>query len=243
MSPDNASALSAVPRYARFLRWRFFGTARSACCYTYELWYSESECLGVLLHEGDRASLKGPDARVIWTVEASSYAEAVQKRDEFLASTGTAFASLGDHDACQRFLASGAYTPDRTERSASREPTTRVTQGAYLDDDGNEQSFEVPGWVSILPRLAAHLAETKTGLSLLLGQVFIERPNRELTSVLDELTVVDLRSYQGDSRMFQEFSGRIEDRTRLGELVSQRLGPSATKWRIVEAAVFKKRAG
>jgi hypothetical protein len=76
-----------------------------------------------------------------------------------------------------------------------------------------------------------------------LGQVFIERLNRELTSVLDELTVVDLRSYEGDSRMFQEFSGRIEDRTRLGELVSQRLGPNTTEWRIVEAAVFKKGAG
>ena len=40
----------------------------------------------MLLSEGDTASdhVKDPDARVIWTCEASTYEEAVQKRNEYL---------------------------------------------------------------------------------------------------------------------------------------------------------------
>lgn len=52
----------------------------------YELWYSESESSCALLHEGGIASdhLKEPDAKVIWTVEAETYEEALQKRNDFL---------------------------------------------------------------------------------------------------------------------------------------------------------------
>ena len=55
----------------------------------------------------------------------------------------------------------------------------------------------------------------------------------------DELTMVELHSYDDDSRMYQEFLGRIEDQTRIRELVSQRLGPGVTQWRIVEATVLR----
>ena len=65
----------------------------------YELWYSEPECFGILLAEGDTASLKGSRARLLWTVEASTYQEAVQKRDAFLEGTDSTFVSLRDRDA------------------------------------------------------------------------------------------------------------------------------------------------
>jgi len=52
----------------------------------YELWYSESECSYMLLYEGDTASdgLKEPDHKVIWAVEADTYEQALQKRNDFL---------------------------------------------------------------------------------------------------------------------------------------------------------------
>jgi hypothetical protein len=52
----------------------------------YELWYSESASSYALLYEGDTVSdhLKEPDAKVIWTVEADTYEEALQKRNDFL---------------------------------------------------------------------------------------------------------------------------------------------------------------
>jgi hypothetical protein len=52
----------------------------------YELWYSESASSYGLLYEGDTASdhLKEPDAKVIWTVEAEKYEDALQKRNDFL---------------------------------------------------------------------------------------------------------------------------------------------------------------
>jgi hypothetical protein len=55
----------------------------------YELWYSDAEQSGVLLTAADAASeqLKSRDARVVWSVEADTYAEAIRQRDEFLASS------------------------------------------------------------------------------------------------------------------------------------------------------------
>jgi hypothetical protein len=52
----------------------------------YELWHSESECSYTLLKEGDRSAehLKEADARVICVVEAETYEEALQKRNDFL---------------------------------------------------------------------------------------------------------------------------------------------------------------
>ena len=52
----------------------------------FELWHSESESSYALLYEGDTASdhLKPLDSRVIWTCEADTYEEALQKRNDFL---------------------------------------------------------------------------------------------------------------------------------------------------------------
>jgi hypothetical protein len=52
----------------------------------FELWRSESESSYMLLLEGDAASdhVKPEDAKVVWTIEASTYEEALEKRNEFL---------------------------------------------------------------------------------------------------------------------------------------------------------------
>ena len=52
----------------------------------YELWNAASASSYMLLFEGDTASdhVKEPDAKVIWTVEAETYEEALQKRNDFL---------------------------------------------------------------------------------------------------------------------------------------------------------------
>jgi hypothetical protein len=54
----------------------------------YELWQSECESTVsyMLLYEGDTASdhVKDPGSKVIWTCEADSYEEALQKRNDFL---------------------------------------------------------------------------------------------------------------------------------------------------------------
>lgn len=206
----------------------------------YELWYSEAECFGVLLAEGDTASLKGSRARLLWTVEASSYQEAVQKRDEFLERTDSTFVSLRDREALRGFFASGAYKPDRSTIAASREPTARATLVVYLDEDGERRSVEVPGWASLTPELVEQLAETTTGVWVIVEQIHIERPYRDLARAPEEITVVDLRSYEGKGRMIQEFSGHIDDQAQIGELVSRRLGPTVPHWRIVEATLMRR---
>lgn len=52
----------------------------------YELWYSESKGTYMLLFEGDTASdrSKEADAKVVWTVEAETYEEARQRRNDYL---------------------------------------------------------------------------------------------------------------------------------------------------------------
>ena len=52
----------------------------------YELWHSESASSYSLLYEGDTASdhTKEPDSKVIWTCEARTYEEALQKRNDYL---------------------------------------------------------------------------------------------------------------------------------------------------------------
>jgi hypothetical protein len=69
----------------------------------YELWHSASERSYILLLEGNRSAdeLKAPDARVIWTVEAYSYKDALQKRNDFLERTGVAPAPLADEHTLQ----------------------------------------------------------------------------------------------------------------------------------------------
>ncbi|HYR29814.1 MAG TPA: hypothetical protein VEU30_15195, partial [Thermoanaerobaculia bacterium] len=95
----------------------------------YELWYSPSEMAGVLLHESDRSSshFKASDAVVIWSVEAETYQEACQKRDEYLETVRSTFDILGRD----------------TE-------TTRFTLAQYVDEDGQERSLAAPGWVGMV---------------------------------------------------------------------------------------------
>lgn len=52
----------------------------------YELWHSETDRTYMLLFEGDTGSdrSKEPDAKVVWTVEADTYEEALQKRNDYL---------------------------------------------------------------------------------------------------------------------------------------------------------------
>lgn len=206
----------------------------------YELWYSEPECFGILLAEGDTASLKGSRARLLWTVEASTYQEAVQKRDAFLEGTDSTFVSLRDRDALRAFFASGAYRPDRSSTAAARGSTTRATIVVYLDDDGERRSLEVPGWANLTPELVAQLAEAGAGLSAILEQIFLERPYRDLAGAPAEITVVDLRSHDGNARMIQELSGHLHDQAQISELVSQRLGPAVAHWRIVQATLMRR---
>ena len=52
----------------------------------YVLWHSASESSYTFIHEGDATSdhFRPQDARVIWTVDADTYEEALQKRNDFL---------------------------------------------------------------------------------------------------------------------------------------------------------------
>jgi len=149
-------------------------------------------------------------------------------------------------------LLSDAEEPgrQRSDRSASSEQTTRVTAVVYVDGDGNEQSFEVPGWIGITADLAAysgdiaaHLAYAGADASCLttLKQIFIERPYRDFSTAPNEITVVVLRKAD-ESRMgmLQEFAGRIDDHSMLAALVGWRIGPDIAGWRFTEVRRFKR---
>ena len=191
----------------------------------YELWYSPSEMAAVLLHESDRSSsqLKAPDATVIWSVEADTYQEACQKRDEYFVSERSNFATFPD-------------------------TTTRFTIAEYLDRDGQQRSLAVPGWVG----MAKPLMDAGVEVSFVLGQLCVERPGTDAPFDMaefsrqagalgfEELTVVDLRSIDGMKRMCQEFYGRIEGQERIWYELWRRLGPEMSNWRIVEAMVFRR---
>ena len=193
----------------------------------YELWYSDSERTLSLLHEADASfrHFRAGDARVIWSIEADSYQEAAQKRDEFLT-------------AAQR---EGTIVVDRDMA------TTRFTQAAYLDADGQQQSLVAPGWVGMVqPLIDANISATA-----ILGQLYFERPGRD--APLDmagflkqvrahrerEITIVDLRSAEGEQRMCQEFYGRMEDPERIRYMVWRRLGSEMSNWRLVESFVLQ----
>jgi hypothetical protein len=138
-----------------------------------------------------------------------------------------------------------------SEQSASSEQTTRVTTVVFYDGDGNEQSFEVPGWIGITSKLAdhaseiaAHLSESeeKTGhLDTTLQQIYVERPYCDLSTAPKDITVVVLRrADESGMCMLQEFAGRLDDLTLLAALVHGRLGPSIADWRFDEVLAFTR---
>jgi hypothetical protein len=193
----------------------------------YELWHSATECTTVFLHESDRSSrqLKPADAKVIWEVEAHSYQEALQRRNEYFRSLERSGNAAFDQDTS----------------------TTRFTMGMYLGADGEERSLAVPGWVGMVPAfLEANIAASQD-----LGQMYFERPGRSapldmaefrrqvLARGMREITVVDLRSTKASERMCQEFYGRMEDPERIHHMVLRRLGSDLLDWTIVEAHVLR----
>ncbi|HEX2835228.1 MAG TPA: hypothetical protein VHW00_19600 [Thermoanaerobaculia bacterium] len=191
----------------------------------YELWYSPSEASAVLLHESDRSSLyfKASDATVIWRIDAATYQEACQKRDEHLDSLRSDFVI------------------------SSENSTTRFTIAVYLDQNEQEHTVAAPGWVGMLQPLMQERAEIRS----VRGQMYVERPGRDAsfdmaeflshvsTIGVKEITVVDLRSTNGLERMCQEFYGRIDGQERLWYMLHQRLGPELTNWRVVETVIFR----
>lgn len=120
------------------------------------------------------------------------------------------------------------------------EATTRLTIAVYLDDDGEQQRVEIPGWVGAMQGLADHLRATGKGLSSTLGQLYMERPYADLADAPDVMTVVDLRSNDGKDRMVQEFVGAIEDQHVLTRLLRRRLGPLAAQWTPKESTIMQR---
>lgn len=181
----------------------------------YELWYSKVSGSGLLLAEGDQAwdHLKGPDAKVIWSDDAANYQEARAKRDEFCARSG--FEPLGPRPM--------------------KESTTRLICVVYQDGSGQHRA-EFPGWEPVVPRMAQFFGELD-GFDIL-GQVFIERPYRDLADIPDELTVVELHSADGLTRMYQEFVGNIDGQ--IAARVSARLGQESARWTIKDSKHLKR---
>src|SRR4051794_26961673 len=101
------------------------------------------------------------------------------------------------------------------------EQTTRVTTVVFVDGNGNEQSFEIPGWIGITIDLAAHTGDiaahladrgADAGCLTTLRQIYVERPYLDLSVAPNEITVVVLRKTdESGMGMLQEFAGRIDD--------------------------------
>ncbi|HZF51943.1 MAG TPA: SEC-C domain-containing protein [Polyangiaceae bacterium] len=200
----------------------------------YELWYSESERSGVLLHERDTPSvgLKWPDARVIWTVNTGEYTVAA--------------------DVCAAVLHWG------NRESGGPQATVRLTLAFYLDRQGERCNAIVPGWVgrnlALLPGaedvyvgLLDYLSLVVPDRSEILGYVYIERPGCVVfdgpTLVIqakkpEVLTVVTLLSTDGTEELAQEFDGRFQDSHEISRMVSERLGSELSDWTITEAQIY-----
>lgn len=206
----------------------------------YQLWYSESERSGLLLHDEDKTWPKPSDARVIWTVEANTYDEAIQKRDEFLERAGFAFASYSDPEAVLAMHTIGVDAPGRVRsQQPVYERTTRLTMCVHLDSDGNQQVFEMPGWIDNASQIEVRLAQARSGCSAS-AFIFVERPYGDLTSAPAVITVVDIHSSDGQSRMVQEFAGHIDDHALLEQLIKRRIGPGWTDWKPVQVHFMKR---
>jgi hypothetical protein len=129
----------------------------------------------------------------------------------------------------------GQGKPLEPEGSAKGQ-TTRVTIVSYIDQEGQQGTLEIPGWVGAVP----HFIEARIQFTHVLGQAYVERPYSTRKDAPTELTVADLRSANGMERMFQEFAGIIHDNARIGVLVNQRLGLDAGQWEIVSTHVLKQ---
>src|SRR4051812_47895492 len=106
--------------------------------------------------------------------------------------------------------------------------TTRITIVTYIDDDLEQKQLEFPGWGNSLQGII----DSNVAPSLLLGQLWVERPYRTLAEAPDHFTAVDLRSADGMQRMVQEFAGHITDKAKILELVLRRLGDEMSKWTV-----------
>jgi hypothetical protein len=208
----------------------------------HDLWYSERERSGALLHERDSslARQQWPDARIIWTIDADTYAEAAQN--------------------CEVVLSWGNRISEELRMIPAREPSVRITLAFYRDAQGKECHIAVPGWVGRMPALVPgteclylglldHLAPVRPDdFGQLLGHVYVERAGRTAfdgttfviqASAPQELTVADLRSVDGRERLWQEFDGRYEDRQKISTMVGLRLGPAMSDWTITMSHVFR----
>jgi hypothetical protein len=187
----------------------------------FELWFSESQSSSLLLFAEDHAwdHLKESDSKIMWECEAADYEEARRKRDAFCDSEGFQIAAI----------VSPAPAPS---------PTTKVTWIFYVDKNG-EQRVEMAGWGPSVQFVNEHLTERQVEACDLLGQVFVERPYREISEAPEALTVVKLRSRDGTKAMIQEFVGHIPDGS-IPPLLTQRLGPDLGNWEIGDVRAFKR---
>ncbi len=200
-----------------------------------ELWYSARERSGVLLRQGDTASveLKSPDAQVIWTVDAKEYAVAA--------------------DLCSALLHWG------NRESGETQATIRLTMAFYLNRQGEQCHISVPGWVgrnlALLPGsedvyfgLIDFLSLVVPERGRILGYAYIERPSlvafdgpalviQAMKPLV--LTVVNLRSTDGTEELAQEFYGRFQDSQEISRMVGERLGPQMSDWTIVQAQIHE----
>lgn len=201
----------------------------------HDLWYSESERSGVLLHERDAPSigLKWPDARVIWTVDTETYAIAAA--------------------ACAAVLHWG------NRESGGPQATVRLTRASYLDRQGEQCDVVVPGWVGRIPAPLPGAEDVYLGLldhldpvvphdrGKILGYVYIERPGCVAfdgpalviqAKRPETLTVVTLLCADGSEAMFQEFDGRFGDSREINRMVDERLGSEMSDWTITRVQVI-----
>lgn len=86
---------------------------------------------------------------------------------------------------------------DPSTSAATRPETKRFTRAAYLNDAGGVDYSEVPGWVGMVPHVQAR------GLDFLrmLGQRYIERTWEDPADAPSKITIVKLRSPDGQDGM------------------------------------------
>jgi hypothetical protein len=107
--------------------------------------------------------------------------------------------------------------------------TTRVSIIGYVDPAGEPRTVVVPGWDRVLEQLVV----LRIDFVALQGQIYVERPYRELRDIPRDLTVVELLHEVSKARMVQEFVGHIPSEEAVRAAVSGRLGKEVLEWTIV----------